>query len=68
MHRAKDESMAAYTEYFASDFRVELEAALSVRPDFAAAACWRQACAWDRVADLTLEGYRRALGDQECAE
>jgi glycosyltransferase involved in cell wall biosynthesis len=53
---------------FASDFRVELEAALSVRPDFAAAACWRQACAWDRVADLTLEGYRRALGDQECAE
>ena len=52
----------------ASDFRVELEAALSVRPDFAAAASWRQACNWDRIADLTIDGYRRALGDQECAE
>jgi glycosyltransferase involved in cell wall biosynthesis len=52
----------------ASDFRVELDAALSVRPDFAAAASWRQQCSWDRVADLTLEGYRRALGDRECAE
>ena len=52
----------------ASDFRVELEAALSVRPDFAAAECWRQACAWDRVADLTIDGYRHALSDQECAE
>ena len=53
---------------FASDFRDELGAALSVPPDFAAAATWRQACNWDRVADLTMNGYRRVLGDQTCAE
>lgn len=51
-----------------TDFRIELDAALSVRPDFAAAASWRQACDWDRVADLTMSGYRRALGHEECAE
>lgn len=48
-------------------FHVELDVALSVRPDFAAAAYWRQACSWDVVADITINGYRRALGDLECA-
>lgn len=52
----------------ASDFAVELDAALSVRPDFAAAASWRQACNWDRVANLVIDGYRHVLGNQECAE
>jgi beta-1,4-mannosyltransferase len=52
----------------ALDFRVELDAALSIQPDFGAAASWRQACNWDRVADLIIDGYRRVLGNQECAE
>ena len=52
---------------FATDFRIELDAALSMPPDFAAAASWRQACNWDRIADLTLDGYRCALDQKECA-
>lgn len=45
----------------ATDFRFELDAALSMPPDFAAAASWRHACNWDRIADLTMGGYRCAL-------
>lgn len=51
----------------ATDFRFELEAALSVPPSFAAAASWRQACNWDQIADLTMKGYRCALDQKKCA-
>jgi hypothetical protein len=51
----------------ATDFRVELDAALSIRPDFDAAASWRQACNWDRIADLTISGYQSAIERKECA-
>jgi glycosyltransferase involved in cell wall biosynthesis len=44
-----------------TDFAVRLRDALKVAPDFAAAAPWRAACAWDAVARLTAEGYRSAL-------
>ena len=43
-----------------SEFESQLRSALAVQPDFAAAAQWRAATNWDRVAELTLEGYRRA--------
>ena len=46
---------------FATDFRTELDAALSLSPDFAAAATWRDACNWDRIAELTMDGYRCAM-------
>jgi hypothetical protein len=52
---------------FATDFGAELDAALSVRPDFAAAASWRHACNWDRIAELTMDGYRCALDRRKCA-
>jgi glycosyltransferase involved in cell wall biosynthesis len=52
---------------FATDFHAELEAALSVPPDFAAAASWRRACSWDHIAELTMDGYRSALDHQRCA-
>lgn len=51
----------------ATDFRLELDAALSVPPDFAAAASWRHACNWDRIAELTMDGYRCALDRKKCA-
>jgi beta-1,4-mannosyltransferase len=51
-----------FTE-LALDFRNELEAAIEVRPDFAAAAAWRDACNWDRIADVTLEGYLDSVGE-----
>lgn len=51
----------------ATDFRSELDAALSVPPSFAAAASWRQACNWDRIAELTMDGYRSALDRKKCA-
>lgn len=51
----------------ATDFRSELDAALSMPPDFASAAPWRQACNWDRIADLTIDGYRSALERKKCA-
>ena len=50
-----------------TDFRRQLDAALSTPPDFAAAAPWRDACGWDRIADLTIEGYRSALEHRQCA-
>lgn len=50
-----------------TDFRVELEAALSTAPDFAAAATWRQKCSWSRVAEITMDGYRAALQHTKCA-
>jgi hypothetical protein len=50
-----------------TDFRRQLDAALSVPPDFAAAAPWREACNWDRIADLTIDGYRAALDHRQCA-
>jgi glycosyltransferase involved in cell wall biosynthesis len=47
---------------FVTDFGEQLAEALAVRPDFAAAASWREACNWDKVACLTAAGYRDALG------
>lgn len=52
---------------FTEDFRAELNAALCLEPDFAGAAGWRQSCDWDRVAVITMDGYRVALGDRKCA-
>lgn len=52
---------------FATDFRTELDAALALPPDFAAAAAWREACNWDRVAELTMDGYRSAMERRQCA-
>ncbi len=52
---------------FATDFRTELDAALALQPDFAAAAAWREACSWDRIAELTMDGYRSAMGHRQCA-
>jgi len=52
---------------FATDFRTELDAALSLPPNFASAATWRNACNWDRIAELTMDGYRCAMGDRQCA-
>jgi beta-1,4-mannosyltransferase len=43
------------------EFGLKLQAALAVRPDYAAAADWRTTCSWDRVAQLTLDGYQRAM-------
>jgi glycosyltransferase involved in cell wall biosynthesis len=51
----------------AIDFGSELDTALSMPPDFASAASWRQACNWDRIADLTIDGYRSALELKKCA-
>ncbi len=45
-----------------TDFRQQLDHAMSVRPDFSAAAQWRRETSWDHVASLTLAGYRMALG------
>lgn len=52
---------------FATDFSAEFDAALSTPPDFAAAASWRHACNWDRIAELTMDGYRCALERKKCA-
>ncbi len=46
-----------------SDFAAKLEAAFRTAPDFAAAAKWRADCTWDRVAQLTSDGYRAALAN-----
>ena len=43
-----------------SEFESHLRKALAVQPDFAGGTAWRAATNWDRVAQLTLEGYRRA--------
>ena len=51
----------------ATDFRAHLDAALSTLPDFAAAAPWREACNWGRLAELTMDGYRAALDQAKCA-
>ncbi len=45
-----------------SDFAQKLHAALQIAPDFTAAAPWRASIAWPRLATLTAEGYREALG------
>jgi beta-1,4-mannosyltransferase len=44
-----------------TDFARHLQDALLVAPDYAAAASWRETCAWDTVARLTADGYRMAL-------
>jgi glycosyltransferase involved in cell wall biosynthesis len=49
---------------FAKDFGEQLLAALTIRPDFAAASFWRESCNWDRVARLTAEGYRYAISSR----
>jgi beta-1,4-mannosyltransferase len=46
---------------FATDFGQQLQAALATPSNYASAAQWREACSWDRVAQLTMDGYRRAL-------
>ena len=46
---------------FEDDFGKQLAAAMNCAPDYAAATSWRAACSWDRVAQLTLDGYRYAL-------
>lgn len=43
-----------------TDLGKQLELALAVKPDFNAAADWREACSWDRVARLTAEAYADA--------
>jgi hypothetical protein len=42
-------------------FPAALAAALKVPADFASAEGWRKATSWDRVAELTEAGYRKAL-------
>lgn len=44
-----------------TDLGQQLELALGLKPDFEAAADWREACSWDRVARLTAEAYADAL-------
>jgi len=44
-----------------TDFADRLHDAWKVAPDFTAAGSWRDACAWDTVARLTADGYRKAL-------
>jgi beta-1,4-mannosyltransferase len=51
---------------FATDFRLELNAALSMPPDYSAAASWRHECNWERIADITIDGYQRALDRKNC--
>jgi hypothetical protein len=46
---------------FGESFGQHLQAALAIRPDYAAGSDWRAACSWDRVAQLTLEGYQKAM-------
>lgn len=60
---------------FDTDFATTLTAALGTPSDFNAAADWREATAWPRLARATLEIYHRALGSerdstipQSCAE
>ncbi|MCE9612276.1 MAG: glycosyltransferase family 4 protein [Chthoniobacter sp.] len=49
-------------ETFATDFPSALAAALGTAPSFTAAAEWRAATAWSRVARATAEVYARVLG------
>jgi len=54
-----------YVQRFTSletDFAEALSAATAVKPDFAAATTWREACSWDDVARVTLDGYVSAIG------
>jgi beta-1,4-mannosyltransferase len=46
---------------FATDFEQQLALALTVKPDFTAAASWREACSWDNVARSVADGYRSAF-------
>ena len=45
-----------------TDLAEKLTAALTTPPDYAGAAAWREQTAWPRVAALTADGYRAALG------
>jgi glycosyltransferase involved in cell wall biosynthesis len=47
---------------FGHDFSLALGRALTTRPDFAAAAGWRESIAWKGIAARTAEAYRRAIG------
>jgi beta-1,4-mannosyltransferase len=49
-------------EHFSINFAEQLASAIEIKPDFAAAASWREACNWDKVACLTAAAYRRAVG------
>lgn len=44
------------------DFAEKLQDALSIAPDYQAAADWRSQTAWSRVADVTAAAYREVLG------
>jgi hypothetical protein len=46
---------------FNSDFENALNKTLAVTSNFGEAAQWGESCSWDKVAQLTAEGYRRAL-------
>jgi glycosyltransferase involved in cell wall biosynthesis len=49
-------------ESFGIDFVSKLQEALSHGSDYAAAADWRRATAWPRIAAMTAEAYREATG------
>jgi glycosyltransferase involved in cell wall biosynthesis len=49
-------------ESFAADFDTALAGALATTPSFAAAADWRAATAWSRIARATADVYARVLG------
>lgn len=46
---------------FETDFGTQLAKAFAVQPDFSASAAWRHETRWDRVAEITIAGYRRAM-------
>jgi len=54
-------------ESFDGDFGSKLQTALAMPPGYAEAASWREATSWKRVAQLTVEGYRTALGKRNIA-
>ena len=49
-------------EELETDFHTALEAALGNKPDYAAAEEWREATAWDRIAEKTAGVYRMVAG------
>jgi hypothetical protein len=58
---AEPSSLVRRFDSFATDFAPALAAALATPADFAAAANWRAAIAWPRIARTTLDVYTRAL-------
>jgi glycosyltransferase involved in cell wall biosynthesis len=52
----------------AEDFPARLAETLAVKPEYEAAAPWRAATSWARVAELTLQAYRDAAGQASPAK